>query len=165
MCWPPFRTPGSARRIALSSARWPGPGAGSSRKHCLFESSLFASPTLWEPTDIHGLGRLAQLVRAAGLQPAGRGFESLSAHFSQVTWRLSVVRPGSLRAATPYGYWQAQVGSNHAPSTARVSSVAPARRPESLGGDNFVSSSLQLPTSFFRSADPGGRPPREQSNR
>ena len=25
-------------------------------------------------------GRLAQLVRAAGLQPAGRGFESLSAH-------------------------------------------------------------------------------------
>ncbi len=26
------------------------------------------------------LGRLAQLVRAAGLQPAGRGFESLSAH-------------------------------------------------------------------------------------
>jgi hypothetical protein len=27
-------------------------------------------------------GRLAQLVRAAGLQPAGRGFESLSAHWS-----------------------------------------------------------------------------------
>ena len=26
------------------------------------------------------MGRLAQLVRAAGLQPAGRGFESLSAH-------------------------------------------------------------------------------------
>ena len=26
-------------------------------------------------------GRLAQLVRAAGLQPAGRGFESLSAHW------------------------------------------------------------------------------------
>jgi len=27
------------------------------------------------------MGRLAQLVRAAGLQPAGRGFESLSAHY------------------------------------------------------------------------------------
>ena len=27
------------------------------------------------------LGRLAQLVRAAGLQPAGRGFDSLSAHW------------------------------------------------------------------------------------
>jgi hypothetical protein len=30
--------------------------------------------------DQRKLGRLAQLVRAAGLQPAGRGFESLSAH-------------------------------------------------------------------------------------
>jgi hypothetical protein len=29
---------------------------------------------------VHFSGRLAQLVRAAGLQPAGRGFESLSAH-------------------------------------------------------------------------------------
>jgi hypothetical protein len=33
-------------------------------------------------------GRLAQLVRAAGLQPAGRGFESLSAHsvMCQIFW-------------------------------------------------------------------------------
>jgi alkanesulfonate monooxygenase SsuD/methylene tetrahydromethanopterin reductase-like flavin-dependent oxidoreductase (luciferase family) len=30
-------------------------------------------------------GRLAQLVRAAGLQPAGRGFESLSAHHGGIT--------------------------------------------------------------------------------
>jgi hypothetical protein len=32
------------------------------------------------PAKVAFLGRLAQLVRAAGLQPAGRGFESLSAH-------------------------------------------------------------------------------------
>ncbi len=37
-------------------------------------------------------GRLAQLVRAAGLQPAGRGFESLSAHSLRLTPRLICLR-------------------------------------------------------------------------
>ncbi len=41
------------------------------------------SPTLL-PFGRRAFGRLAQLVRAAGLQPAGRGFESLSAH--SVLW-------------------------------------------------------------------------------
>src|ERR1700676_2407032 len=34
-------------------------------------------------------GRLAQLVRAAGLQPAGRGFESLSAHHDPLTQTIA----------------------------------------------------------------------------
>ncbi len=33
--------------------------------------------------DLHSCGRLAQLVRAADLHSAGRGFESLSAHFER----------------------------------------------------------------------------------
>jgi hypothetical protein len=36
------------------------------------------------PAGNGALGRLAQMARAAGLQPAGRGFESLSAHWCDV---------------------------------------------------------------------------------
>jgi hypothetical protein len=40
------------------------------------------------PATMGAVGRLAQMVRAAGLQPAGRGFESLSAHsvVEMTTW-------------------------------------------------------------------------------
>jgi hypothetical protein len=47
------------------------------------------------------------------------------------------------QAKAPYGYRQAQVGSNPSPSTARVSPVAPDRT-GSLGGLNVVSKSPQL---------------------
>ena len=55
-------------------------------------------------------GRLAQLVRAAGLQPAGRGFESLSAHHwahlsahhaPAIVTCLSFWDPGPTRSDTP----------------------------------------------------------------
>src|ERR1035438_1481231 len=38
------------------------------------------SCSTWGPSRLFALGRLAQLVRAADLHSAGRGFESLSAH-------------------------------------------------------------------------------------
>ena len=50
------------------------------------------------------LGRLAQLVRAAGLQPAGRGFESLSAHadLSAHSWLVRCVGRAHRCARAPH---------------------------------------------------------------
>jgi hypothetical protein len=60
------RSPEQWRRVELSG---PAPVRFDlAAEHCNAEGRMYA------------LGRLAQLVRAAGLQPAGRGFESLSAH-------------------------------------------------------------------------------------
>jgi hypothetical protein len=43
--------------------------------------------------DLLPLGRLAQVVRAARLQRAGRGFESLSAHKFPLTWVVGLRQP------------------------------------------------------------------------
>ena len=54
-------------------------------------------------------GRLAQLVRAAGLQPAGRGFESLSAHHCDVADFLGHVNPQRIIRDLP---WKLTEGSS-----------------------------------------------------
>ena len=67
------------------------PGASSSPRRCPVDRFRGDHPHMRAalPGSLERLsGRLAQLVRAAGLQPAGRGFESLSAHLvmSQIFW-------------------------------------------------------------------------------
>ena len=71
------------------------------------------------------LGRLAQLVRAAGLQPAGRGFEPLSAHLERhdrtsISWATGDVEWTPNTMVSPATRQQTGMTSGRAPRTTDV---------------------------------------------